>query len=108
MVSSIGVAHADELGYLWKSILTPELESGCLEDITIKRMTKLWTNFAKNANPNPIAKDPLIEVIWKPVENNQFNYLDIGEKLEASVDPAKERMAFWDGVFRAHPATSKL
>lgn len=102
------MAHADELGYLWKSVLTPKLDPGSLEQVTIHRMTKLWTNFARYANPNPIDKDPLIDVTWKPVESTKFNYLDIGEKLEASVDPAKERMDFWDGIFRAHPATSKL
>lgn len=89
-------------------MLTPELKPGSLEQITIHRMTKLWTNFARTANPNPTTKDPLIDVIWKPVEKAKFNYLDIGEKLEASVDPAKERMAFWDSIFRSHPATSKL
>lgn len=85
-------------------MLTP----GSLEQVTIHRMTKLWTNFAKSGNPNPTTKDPLINVIWKPIESNKFNYLDIGERLEAAVDPAKDRMAFWDSIFKAHPATSKL
>lgn len=71
-------------------------------------MTKLWTNFAKSGNPNPTTKDPLIDVVWKPIENNKFNYLDIGEKLKASIDPEKERMAFWDQIFRDYPVASKL
>lgn len=104
----LGVAHADELGYLWKSILTSQLEPGSLEQITVYRMTKFWTNFAKNGNPNPVTKDSIIDVVWKPVEKDTFNYLDIGEKLKASVNPEKERMAFWDDIFKAYPVSSKL
>lgn len=89
-------------------MLTPDLEPGSLEQVTVHRMTKLWTNFARNGNPNSTTRDPVINVVWKPVEIDAFNYLDIGEKLEALVDPEKERMAFWDSIFKAHPVSSKL
>lgn len=102
------MAHADELGYLWKSALAQELRPGSLEHNTVCRLTKLWTNFAKSGDPNEPAKDGLLDVEWKPVQRGCFNYLDIGEKLKASVDPEKERMAFWDGIFGASPAASKL
>lgn len=105
---SPGVAHADELGYLWKSLLTPEVTPGSLEHNTIYRMTTFWTNFAKYGNPNPTTNDPVIDVVWKPIETDKFNYLDIGEKLQALVDPEKERMAFWDEIFKTHPVASKL
>lgn len=79
-----------------------------MEQITVHRMTKLWTNFAKNGNPNSTTRDPVIDVVWKPVEKDTFNYLDIGENLAPLVDPEKERMTFWDSIFKAYPAASKL
>lgn len=66
-------------------------------------MVKLWTNFAKTGNPNPIQG-----VIWKPVRQNEINYVDIGETLTSNINPEKERMEFWDNIFKITPAISKL
>lgn len=82
------------------------MEPGSPEDATVKRMTKLWTNFAKHGDPNPPEKDELFDVEWKPVaSDNELNYLEIGEKLSSGTNPYSERMKFWDSIFQAHPDT---
>lgn len=103
-----GACHADDIGYLFKTGVTPELEPGSIEDITVKRMTKLWATFARNGDPNPVPKDPLIDVVWKPVSKNNLCYLEIGEKLSTGTNPEAHRMAFWDKIFARNSATSKL
>lgn len=95
-----GVCHADELGYLFKHAATPEVTPGSLEDISITRFVKLWTNFAKTGNPNPEDKDPLIKVIWKPVTKEECHFLDIGAELTVGTTPEKERIKFWDEILK--------
>lgn len=107
-ITTPGACHADDLSYLFKIKLGPTPEPDSVEDKTIKRMVKLWTNFAKNGNPNPIEKDPLINVIWQPVKENCINYLNIDTELKADVNPEQERMKFWDNVFQKHPTVCKL
>lgn len=80
-----------------------------MEDITVKRMTKLWTNFAKFGNPNPADEDDLIDVAWEPVKSEkEINFLDIGEELSAGVNPEAERMAFWESIYAPKNSNSKL
>lgn len=59
----------------------------------------MWTNFAKTGNPNPLNKDNLINVEWKPVVNgNEMNFLDIDVELTAGINPENDRMKFWDDI----------
>nr|CAH64510.1 putative esterase [Tribolium castaneum] len=102
-ITEPGVSHADDLGYLFTNLLTPDIEEGSDEDIAVKRFVKLWTNFAKNGNPNPSEENPLINVTWKPVTRNEMNFLDIGTKLTTGVDPDSERMAFWQRILKINP-----
>lgn len=61
-------------------------------------MITMWTNFARNGNPNPSTRDSLINVEWKPVKANTINYLDIDVELIVGINPEKERMTFWDEI----------
>lgn len=103
-----GVCHADDLGYLFKNAFTPELVPGSIEDIGQRRFVRLWTNFAKYGNPT-IDKDGLLDnVLWKPVEKNHLNYLEIGEFLELKRNPEDNgRMAFWDEIYKIKPLSAK-
>lgn len=89
-------------------MLTPQIDPGSTEDLTIRRMTTLWTNFAKYSDPNPKENNPLTDVVWKPVTINEMNFLEIGEELSVGVNPEADRMAFWDSIFGRYPAISKL
>lgn len=103
-----GVCHADDLGYLFKTLITPETFEGSIEDISIRRVTKLWANFARYGNPNPIKSVPFINVQWPPVKEGQLNFLDIGENLTVGVNPEAKRMEFWDEIFKQYPTNCKL
>lgn len=73
-------------------------------------MCKLWTNFAKYANPTPSvsesASNTAIKFTWTPVRklqpNDEFqlDYLEISsDKMEMKRNPDQKRMAFWQEVF---------
>lgn len=89
-----GAMHADELGYLWKMMHAPApIIPGGKADITRSRMLRMWTDFAKYANPTPQI-DNLITTKWANVQNRQ-EYLDIGENLVFGRQPFAERVQMW-------------
>ncbi|KAI4468852.1 carboxylesterase [Holotrichia oblita] len=92
-ISLKGAGHADDLGYLFKTLMTPNLPEDSVEMITVRRFVKLWTNFAKTGDPNPIEG-----VTWNPVTMRELNFLDIGPELVSDVNPDNDRMTFWNNV----------
>lgn len=66
-------------------------------------MSKLWTNFAKYGNPSPKEADELLNIEWKPVTKDEWNYLNIDETLSTGVNPDAERIAFWDKLYEEFP-----
>jgi carboxylesterase type B len=88
-----GASHGDDLGYLFK-IGNRVLKPGSIEEISVLRFVKMWTNFAKTGTPIP-AKDSFLNSEWPPV-TEVLNFLDIGTDLVAGVDPDIDRMKFWD------------
>ncbi|GJQ76635.1 hypothetical protein Trydic_g15495 [Trypoxylus dichotomus] len=99
-INSAGACHGDDVGYLFKTALPLSIEPNGVEDKTIRRMVKLWTNFAKIGDPNPIE-----DITWRPVFQDEVNFLDIVEKLTMEESPEKERMKFWDNIFALTPET---
>lgn len=104
----LGVSHADDLGYLFKCMVTPEIVPNSIEDIALHRIVKMWTNFAKTGNPTPAESDPRITVKWPAATATEFKCLDIGEELTISENPDKERMAFWDKISSLSGVNSKF
>lgn len=102
----VGASHADDLGYLFKTVLTPDLEPGSIEDVSVRKLTKIWTTFAKYGNPNSTGREPVVDIEWKPVTAVQMNFVDIREKLSAGVNPEGERMKFWDEISRGNFSAS--
>jgi carboxylesterase type B len=99
-----GVSHGDDIGYLFKTKLTPELQPGSLEELSVNRFVKYWTNFAKFGNPNLKGKSDAPE--WKPVKRDEINFIDIGENITAGTNPESERMQFWRDIFSIKPQYS--
>ncbi|KAJ8924064.1 hypothetical protein NQ315_006841 [Exocentrus adspersus] len=101
-----GACHADDFSYLFKNGFAPEdIEPESFEHTGIQRMVRLWTNFAKFGNPTPDPNDKILPITWRPMENQRFNYLEIGEELEMNVDPEKEAMDFWNNLYREYSAS---
>lgn len=75
----------------------------------IRRMVKMWTNFAKYGNPTPNLNDRLLNVQWKPAELDNFNYLEIDKELLPGVTPeAASVVQLWNQVKQKSNTHSKL
>ncbi|XP_052738798.1 juvenile hormone esterase [Bicyclus anynana] len=93
--------HLDELGYLFKSEPTKDVEPSPQDIKTRERMLRLWTNFAKTGNPTP-DENHYLTVTWLPATKDKVNYLKINNELSLETDPDKEQMEFWDNLYSKH------
>ncbi|KAI4462850.1 carboxylesterase [Holotrichia oblita] len=101
-----GAAHGDELGYLFQTVSTPVIEEGSVEDLVMRSVIDLWTNFAIYGNPTP---DNSLGFKWESLEENLFNYLHIGTySNNAAVDPRPENMAFWSQIYEDYFPKARL
>ncbi|CAD6234007.1 GSCOCT00014114001.2-RA-CDS [Cotesia congregata] len=81
-----GTAHGEELFFLFypklmKLLGFEPIVSDSTENIIKQRFIELWTNFAKNGDPNS-ERSELISVKWKPVDDHQeYNCLEVSEDL---------------------------
>lgn len=97
----LGAAHADDLPYLFNTILMPPPEKNSLEYELIQKLTSLWTNFAKCANPTPLLPNKEIGIIWEPTAVDSFNYLHMkNDCFKLLQDPDKEFVDFWVKLYR--------
>ncbi|RZC40939.1 esterase [Asbolus verrucosus] len=96
-IKAPGVCHGDDLGYLFKTMISPEIEPDTIEEKSIKKFTKLWTNFARSGNPNGRKKEEFFEDFWQPVTTD-IHFLDIGRELKAGIDPESDRMKLWEDI----------
>lgn len=102
-VTLAGAGHGDELSYLFTQPRQPKIEPDSSRDVAVKRLTKIWTNFAKYGKPFP-EEEMLLEGTWKPVVKGEINYVDINEELSTGVNPDAERVAFWEKLYEDYPA----
>lgn len=98
-----GVAHSDDVAYLWYGHQSWKLDKNSNEFKTIQRMITIYTNFAKDRNPKvqiikqEIAGDP--PVIWKPLRYNPNIALNIDEHLRIIEIPEKQDLSMWDSMY---------
>lgn len=81
----------------------PSIEKGSEEEKIMKSMVRMWTNFARCSNPTPPEVES--EIMWKPMERNCSNFLDINTILTNGIDPEEDRMVFWretEKIFKKH------
>lgn len=72
----------------------------------MKRMCKMWTNFAKYGNPTPSDDQTVLDFQWHPIQKyskrEKFNldYLEIGsDSIEMQCNPDDNRIQFWRDIF---------
>lgn len=100
------MVHCDDIGYLFKNMATPKIRPGSKEDILLKKVIKLWTNFAKFGNPTP---DHELGVLWKTVINREVDYLDIGNNLISSTKSLEyKRIQFLMNLYDRRNSVDKL
>lgn len=93
---------------MFKMDMTPDVFKDSLEDVGIRRVTRLWSNFARYGDPNSLKSSSLINVYWPPVKERELHFLDIGENLTVGVNPESIRMQFWEKIFQQHQTVSTL
>jgi len=92
-----GVAHADDLSYLFFSDDAWKVAPESLERKTIQRMVSMWTSFALNSDPNCELIKPLQ---WQAVtKEHPFLALNISEQLELEDLPEREKLEVWNSVY---------
>ncbi|GLH15210.1 Acetylcholinesterase, partial [Gryllus bimaculatus] len=101
MLTDIGAAHADDMGYLFRIAFLHDVPANSSAALGRKRMVKMWSNYVKTGDPTP-TYDPLIGVRWRPYTNDTRNYLDITSQLEAKTDLNEERVNFWEQFYRTY------
>ncbi|CAH0550114.1 unnamed protein product [Brassicogethes aeneus] len=96
-ISDPGACHVEDIAYLFKGATSPDLKPGSIEETSVRRMTKMWTDFARFGNPTPNT-NTLIPTKWLPITKEKFNYLRIEKDLKMDVDLERESMEFWSKV----------
>ncbi|XP_037944651.1 venom carboxylesterase-6-like [Teleopsis dalmanni] len=96
-----GPVHHDELLYLLHVPgLTPMFKETDVENDTIERLTRMWTEFAKKGDPNNHEDQFLKNLNWTPYTANQKEYLDIGTELVTKTGGIyQDRYKIWDELF---------
>lgn len=101
-----GVAHGDELSYLFYSQDSWELSKESHEYRNICRMIRMWTSFARNSDPNCDAIEP---IKWLPINpDHPFRMLNINIDLEMlPVLPNGKKWSFWLKLYKEYPNNMK-
>ncbi|XP_043268660.1 juvenile hormone esterase-like isoform X2 [Venturia canescens] len=87
-----GACHSDELNYIFYSKLLASMgilpfKAGSMEHLVAKRVTEMWTNFAKTGNPTPAITNTLT-VEWHPLKSpDNIECLNINENLRMESIP---------------------
>uniref|UniRef100_A0A1B0G120 Carboxylic ester hydrolase n=1 Tax=Glossina morsitans morsitans TaxID=37546 RepID=A0A1B0G120_GLOMM len=77
-----GAMHHDELLYLLHMpVLTPLFTKTDPENDVIERLTRLWSEFAKNSNPNNPHDVYLKDIDWCLYTEKDKKYLEIGRRF---------------------------
>ncbi|CAH1119496.1 unnamed protein product [Phaedon cochleariae] len=95
-----GVAHADELQYLFpvSDQLFPDIIPSASDKKIAKLMTTFWTNFARTRDPSPGVND-VIKQRWRPYSTEDGEYYFIhAESSGVRSDLYAERKKFWRKV----------
>lgn len=92
----IGAAHGDDLCYLFYckgiSEVYANITTNSAEYVMIKRMTKMYSDFARKSDPG-----------FPAVQVNNIQYLDItNEQSKVATDPLRDAMSFWHNLLNDH------
>uniref|UniRef100_A0A1A9V9V1 Carboxylic ester hydrolase n=1 Tax=Glossina austeni TaxID=7395 RepID=A0A1A9V9V1_GLOAU len=96
-----GVAHADDLAFLFSNILARRMTKDSREYKTIERMIDIWTQFATTGNPYNSDIQGLEDIVWEPLNKNDNTYkcLNIGDELKFIDLPEMENLKQWENLY---------
>ncbi|CAB3229013.1 unnamed protein product [Arctia plantaginis] len=109
-LGNTGALVLDELCYLlvcsrmkktYKELI--KLPSEQPEIKLMKKLVRLWSNFAKTGNPTPTEEDPVLKKFtWEPFNESESKYLHITKLLKIKTNPLGDRKQFWDDLLRKY------
>ncbi|EDW01410.1 esterase B1 [Drosophila grimshawi] len=92
-----GVCHADDVSYMFYTLLSSKLDRASLEYRTIERLIGMWTSFATTGDPNCKQIEP---TKWEPLRPGGSELcLNIGEELEFKPLPESKEFVLWDSFY---------
>nr|QEP99757.1 carboxyl/choline esterase CCE021 [Glyphodes pyloalis] len=71
----------------------------------LKKMIRLWSNFAKTGNPTPDKNDKLLKnFTWEPVDksSDDLAFAHITKTLKMGKNPLGKREKFWDSTLKKY------
>nr|NP_001246965.1 alpha-Esterase-5, isoform B [Drosophila melanogaster]AFH06284.1 alpha-Esterase-5, isoform B [Drosophila melanogaster] len=93
-----GVAHADDLSYLFRNAGSWKLDKTSAEYRTIERMIGIWTAFAATSNPNC---PEIGHLEWKPsTKNDPKRVINISSDVTIIDLPEYEKLQIWDNLYK--------
>lgn len=96
-----GAMHADDIPYLFRLLGFPAPILPGTNTYTVRaRMTQMWTNFAKQADPTPKVTSTLTTK-WDRVRDN-MEYMSITRDLTMGSHPFEARMKMWEAMDRKY------
>ena len=90
----LGACHADELFYLFSQMPVVDMLPSDEDKDVSRRMVRLWTNFAKNHDPN--EPSPGGEAEWQlATEDSEDRYFVIDREFAMEERPEVDRFRYW-------------
>ncbi|XP_075978697.1 juvenile hormone esterase-like [Anticarsia gemmatalis] len=93
-----GAGHCDEVGYLLRLAIVANKVPDEADLLMRKRLTKMWTNFAKTSNPTPedCAELP---TKWPVFTAESKQYLNIDKEITIEADYEPEKMSIFEQIY---------
>ncbi|RVE47055.1 hypothetical protein evm_008239 [Chilo suppressalis] len=102
-VNEPGATHADELFYMF-NVKIPVVIQELIESDIIKKVTTMWTNFAKYGDPTPQTTS-LLPIKWRPIDKEDPQRLVIDKELKTAPLWDDERILYWDDIYAKYRRT---
>ncbi|XP_049877281.1 neuroligin-4, Y-linked-like [Pectinophora gossypiella] len=96
-----GATAGDEICYLFRCKSVNDVyrsAEATNERQFIKKIARLWTNFAKCGNPTPDEENDILgDLQWKNLKSDgKLRGLSLGKKIKMVTVPEQKRVKFWD------------
>lgn len=96
-----GVAHADDLTYLFSSLMGRRMPKESREFRNIERTVGIWTQFAATGNPYSSEINGLDMISWDPVRktDESIKCLNISDELKFVELPEWSKVKVWESLY---------
>lgn len=97
-----GACHADDDSYIYAKSASPQIAPNSLEELWMKRMVRLQSNFVRYSNPTPFYDRLLMNIKWKPYNCIDKNILRLRNDEFDIVNGNNVNFEFWDRLYETY------